>query len=428
MLRADVLVCVRALDSAAVTPLWDTMLDELDAVTPLVDDARTGVAFLDLRGIRGDPSMWMAQTRDVLEPFSVPIAVGSGPNKFCAYAAAWIGDGTIVGELEAPACLASLPLDVLESFDPNAAETIGDSKERLQLLGVTTLGELARLPHGPFVRRFGRNAAHWHERARGIDRTPFIPRAHAIAIEASIFGEGRAEEEEQVFFALRLLLSRVCCDLERCGKRTSLVQLVLELEDGDRSCLDVMLALPSANERVLLDVLRAKLEGKSFASPIVGMRLRALRLEEGGEAQPLFAGDDIDRKNVAAVLTRLESLIGEPVLQAQTHPAYPLERQYSYAPFTIAPQVQSNVILSANIAAPQLRLSAVTEIDVHLERGEPAFVQGAAVAECAGPWRIEEGWFSAPVARDEYDVFLDTGEICRIYRQGNRWYLRGTYD
>jgi len=51
-----------------------------------------------------------------------------------------------------------------------------------------------------------------------------------------------------------------------------------------------------------------------------------------------------------------------------------------------------------------------------------------AVRQCAGPWRIEEGWFSAPVARDEYDVQLDSGEICRIYRQGDRWYLRGSYD
>jgi hypothetical protein len=77
---------------------------------------------------------------------------------------------------------------------------------------------------------------------------------------------------------------------------------------------------------------------------------------------------------------------------------------------------------------PQLRLLAVTEIDVRLRRGEPATVGERVVQCCAGPWRIEEGWFSAPVVRDEYDVQLDTGEICRIYRQGERWYLRGSYD
>jgi hypothetical protein len=70
----------------------------------------------------------------------------------------------------------------------------------------------------------------------------------------------------------------------------------------------------------------------------------------------------------------------------------------------------------------------VTEIDVRVRRGEPATVDDRLVRQCVGPWRIEEGWFASAVVRDEYDVELDTGEMCRIYRQGERWYLRGSYD
>jgi hypothetical protein len=50
------------------------------------------------------------------------------------------------------------------------------------------------------------------------------------------------------------------------------------------------------------------------------------------------------------------------------------------------------------------------------------------VLEYAGPWRVDEGWFGAPVARDEYDVVLAGGGYYRIYREGERWYLRGSYD
>jgi len=50
------------------------------------------------------------------------------------------------------------------------------------------------------------------------------------------------------------------------------------------------------------------------------------------------------------------------------------------------------------------------------------------VLDCAGPWRVDDGWFESPVMRDEYDVLLDDGMLCRIYRQGERWYLRGAYD
>ena len=77
------------------------------------------------------------------------------------------------------------------STSSNSSRT---SCERLQLLGVTTLGELAALPHGPFVRRFGPDAARWHDAARGIDRSPFVPRGHAITIEAAMLGEGQRAE------------------------------------------------------------------------------------------------------------------------------------------------------------------------------------------------------------------------------------------
>jgi hypothetical protein len=58
----------------------------------------------------------------------------------------------------------------------------------------------------------------------------------------------------------------------------------------------------------------------------------------------------------------------------------------------------------------------------------PAKVGTRAVLDCAGPWRVDDGWFEAPTVRDEFDVLLDDGMLCRIYRQGQQWYLRGAYD
>ena len=113
--------------------------------------------------------------------------VGAGTNKIAAQAAAHVADGSICEPGAERELLAPLPLTLLE-IDPATIE-------RLRLLGIERLGDLARLPHGPFVRRFGAAAASWHELARGIDRRPFVPRGHAVAIEASIFGEGRAADE-----------------------------------------------------------------------------------------------------------------------------------------------------------------------------------------------------------------------------------------
>ena len=405
------------------TQLWSDMLDALDAVTPLIDDAAPGIAYLDMRGIEGDPAAWMQRTRDALARFGMPLRIGVGPNKICAYAATWIADGTIVELKREQAALAPLSLEAL-NLD-------GNTLQRLRLLGVSTLGQLAQLPHGPFVRRFGRDAKRWHEFARGIDRTPFVPRGHALAIEAALFGEGHAEEEAQVLFALRVLLARVCGDLERCGQRAGTLRLEVELDNGDTAAFDVGLAVPTADERSMLDVLRAKLDGMTFAAPLIGLRVRALRLEEGGEELALFSGDDIDDKSVAVTLARLEGVLGEPVLRAKTQHAHPIEERFTYEPFALPKRQHLAVDVPLPAAmVPQLRLLTVREIDVRVQRGEPAFVGSPpqAVLECAGPWRVEEAWFTTPVVRDEYDVLLEDGELYRIYRQGTRWYLRGAYD
>ena len=307
--------------------LWEEMLDALDAVSPLVDDVRPGLAFLDMHGIDGGAQAQIVRVRNALARFECSMRIGAGTNKIAAQAAAYVADASIWEPGTERALLSPLPLTLLE-IDPAIIE-------RLRLLGIERLGDLARLPHGPFVRRFGVAAARWHELARGVDRRPFVPRGHAVAIEASIFGEGRAADEAQVFFALRMLLARICTDLERCGKRAGTLRLVVELEDAGTCDFDVSLATPTAHDRTLFEMLRAKLDGTKFTAAIVGLRLQALRLEEGGEEQALFCADDLDPQRVAVTIARLEAALGSGVARARTREAHLLEERFSYEPFKL---------------------------------------------------------------------------------------------
>jgi len=419
-----VLLCVSIAGFCAAE--WDDVLDALDAVSPLVDDVRPGLAFVDMRGIAGNPQRWMAQARAALLPFALPLRLGVGPNKMCARAAAYIADGTICDTDSKSAMLAPLALSVLE-IEP-------DTIERLRLLGVDRLGDLAKLPHGPFVRRFGPAAKCWHQWARGEDSTPFVPRGHAVAIEASAFGDGCVEDETQVVFALRILLARICSDLERCGKRAGSLRLDVELEDAHTQSFEVFLASSTAQERAMLDVVRAKLEGVTFPAPIVGLRVRAAQLEEGGDSTGLFANEDVDAQAIAVAIARIEAALGETVRQARTREAHALEERFSYERFEIAKKSFDCAPFGRSVqgdkekVVPQLRLLAVTEVDVGVRGGEPVCVLDRAVVQYSGPWRVEIGWFEAPVVRDEYDVLLETGDLYRIYHQGAHWYLRGAYD
>ncbi|MGA9273681.1 MAG: hypothetical protein WBV67_09345 [Candidatus Cybelea sp.] len=424
------LLCVSVLRQDSLSAeLWEEMLDALDAVSPLVDDVRPGLAFLDMHGISGDAPMWIAQTHRTLLRFGCALRTAVGANKIAAWAALHVADGSLCAPGAEGELLAPLPLSLLE-IDPATIE-------RLRLLGIERIGDLARLPHGPFVRRFGAVAASWHELARGIDRRPFVPRGHAVAIEASIFGEGRAADETQVFFALRMLLARICDDLERCGKRAGALRLAIELEDAEACTLDVPLATPTAHERTMFDMLRAKLEGMTFAAAIVGLRLQALQLEEGGEAQALFCADDLDPQRVAVTIARLEAALGAGIVRAQTRDAHLLEERFTYEPFEPPPRAMLEKNQTQSELVPQLRLLEVREVPVLLRGGEPAVVDRQAVSQCVGPWRVAERAYTpvpsgaegaSPLSRDEYDVVLENGTFARIYRQGSHWYLRGVYE
>jgi nucleotidyltransferase/DNA polymerase involved in DNA repair len=408
-------------DAPFAHAVWEDMLDELDALSPLVDDAAEGTAFVEMRGCDGLASEWIARAHQLLQQFDLPVRVAIGPNKFTARAATYVRDGCICAPDEAAALLAPLRLEVLGV----------ESKvvERLHLLGIRTLGELARLPHGPFVRRFGAGASRWHDFARGIDATPFRPRPYTVQIEAAAFGEGSAAQEEQVYFALRVLADRVCGDLSRAGKAVALLRAAFECENGDVRELDAGFAQATADPRTILDILRAKIEGLTFEAPVTGLRLQALRLEECGTAATLFAATQPDPQALALALERLQAAGNAEAHQAHVRPAHLLESRYTTATAAAHELCKPHGHGEPAKPAPQLRVLPLQEVAVSVRGNTPAHVDARRVVNCAGPWRVDDGWFEENhVARDEYDVLLEGGMLCRIYRQGEKWYVRGAYD
>jgi protein ImuB len=419
--------------------LWERALDALDSASPLVEDAGDGGAFLEMRGIAGDEGRWLASVREAFdddpELAALPLRVALAPNKFTARAAARVRDGTIVRAGDERAFLAPLPLRFLE-LD---LATI----ERLQLFGVTNLRTLAALPHGPFVRRFGPEAARWHAFAGGADDEPLVPRPRRTVIDRSLFGEGTAEREDQLLFALRTLVGRVAEDLAFAGKRCAAVRLEMECEDGERIALATALAQPTSQTATIFDLVRARLEGVVLPSPVIGLRLAAERLEDGGAELSLFAGRDPDPEIVGIALARLEAALGpHAALRANVIAGNRYEARVAYAPFTAAgvsrttrATLAPNAERDPETGTLAYRVLAPRAVEVRLKNGRPAFVRGRAVLDVAGPWRVDEAWWAEaldtagrPLQSDAYDVLLDDGALCRIVSERGAWYLSGTYD
>jgi protein ImuB len=419
------------------TEVWQAMLDALDAASPLVDNAGLGCAYLEMHGIEGGAAGWLAAARGALAGFDLPLRLGLAANPFVARGAALVRDGTSVEDGAAAAFLAPLPLETLE-LD---ATTV----ERLTILGIRTLGELAALPHGPFVRRFGPEGALWHDRARGIDPRPLRPRARAMRIDRTLYGEGTATSEAQVLFALRTLVGRVVDDLGLAGKRCGALVLSLECEDGDVHEIATRVAQPTAQPATLFELLRARLEGVVLRSPVTGLRLAAGQLENGGVQIGLFAAGDPDPDALGIALARLDAALGEHhAFRARIVDGPRVERRFTFEPFTLDamnatwPGGSTETAVSAlpGSAGVQFALTDPTPVDVLLRAGMPRFIGSPpqAIVEVAGPWRVDENWWTpatgggTPLARDEYDVLLEDGALIRIAREGDTWSIRGRYD
>ncbi len=427
-------------DPAADARVWAEILEALDAASPIVEDGGLGRAFLEMHGIAGDPAGWLGAVRATLAAFDLPVRVGFGPNRFVAHAATRRGDG-LVCEGDAAAFLAPLPIDLAldESIPSRAAQAT--MRERLRLLGVTTLGELAALPHGPFVRRFGVEAARWHDLARGVDGRPLEPRKRTLRVDRALYGEGEASSQEQVLFALRTLVGWVVDDLSAAGKRAGRLVLQLECEDGELREVTTRVAQPTALPATLFELLRARLEGVVLAAPVTGLRLAAEELASGGVTLSLFAASDPDPDAIGVVLARLDAALGEgKALRARVVDGPRVERRFAFEPFTVEALAtkgpQPEPVPLAAVATLQLRLVEPRPVDVRAIGGVPRFVGSPPqqVVEFAGPWRAEEGWWAratgegVPLARDEYDVCLDDGALLRLARDDDRWSVRGVYD
>ncbi len=284
--------------------IWQAMLEALDAASPLIDDAGLGCAYLEMHGIEGGTAGWLAAVRGALSGFDLPLRLGLAANPFVARAAALVGDGTSLDDGMAADFLAPLPLETLE-LD---TATI----ERLAILGIRTLGELAALPHGPFVRRFGPEGAVWHDRARG-DRSasaaPARPRACASTAP---------------FMAKAARRAKIRCS-SRCARSSAEWSTTWKsrANAAARWCwgwsaktATSMRSRPASPSRPRSQPRSSNCCGRAWkvscsVRPVVGLRLAAGHLENGGVQIALFAAGDPDPDALGIAIARLDAALGE---------------------------------------------------------------------------------------------------------------------
>jgi DNA polymerase-4 len=157
----------------------EQVMQRLRKLTPLVEQISIDEAFMDVTDLpeSGEAIAQRLQTL-IRKELGLPCSLGIATNKLLAKTATDVGKAgarkgsppnaiTVVQPGEEANFLAPLPIQSLWGVGPKTAE-------RLQEIGVSTIGDLTRVPDADLVRMFGKNGSDLAIRSRGIDDRPII--------------------------------------------------------------------------------------------------------------------------------------------------------------------------------------------------------------------------------------------------------------
>lgn len=288
------------LEAAALAAPLEAALEALGALAPAVEgevDPTTPSFGRVLVGIEGLARLWgdePALTSRALALVAPWLPgqprTGIGNTRFGAAVAARVGVPAIPvgGWRQEAVFLAPLPLELL----PASAET----RERLRVLGLRRMGELAALDRSAVIARFGAEGAGLHDLVRGLDRRPLRPRRRVERLSAEAALDPPAETSEPLRFVLHHLCSTLCEQLSARGAGAARATLTLWLdrprrEPATSAVRQYRQALPepAASPGLLERLLMARLEAEP---PDAAVERLGLELDgtapEAGQQLALF--------------------------------------------------------------------------------------------------------------------------------------------
>ena len=333
--------------------------------------------------------------------------------------------------------LSPLSIDLLDPDDRTA--------QALTRFGVHRIHDLLRLPRRDLAARLGPGLLELVARARGEEAEPPLPEPRLTSIEEGEDLETPIASLEPLAFVLRGLVSRGVERLTLRALGCTRLRVAMRLEGGAQQALQVGVATPCQDERILLRLLRLAVEHDSPAAPIESVVLHFEGVPLRREQLDLFLPRGPSPSQLDHTLAELGSIcgndrVGSPGVADDHRPdafvLKPFRTQQTRRLRT--PPGASRHDLPAS-SGPRLTMRAIRppmRAEVRLEAGRPAHLRSALargnVVMAAGPWRTTGYWWSksAHFAVDHYDIQMADGTVLRLCFdwKTKRWQVDGLYD
>jgi protein ImuB len=310
-----------------------------------------------------------------------------------------------------PGRLAKLPL-ACTSWNIEWLQTLRD-------MGVTSVGELLRLPRAGLARRLSPVVVQELDIALARQPAPrrtFVPRERFR--ERCDF-ETEIENVAYLEKALEPLIERCARFLRQRQAGVQTLLLRLRHRQGTATRVRLGLASITSERRRLTDVLCQKLTRLELKAPVRGMELISGSLRGlSASSLDVFAGmtGGGSRDSAPQLVERLRARLGEEAvygvcLIAEHRPEAAWRRVHE-----LDVRIADSGIINADMPRP------VWLLDAPVSMPKPEILQG--------PERIESGWWDGKgVARDYYVARQLHGSKLWVFqeRKSKRWYLHGVF-
>lgn len=236
-LREVVPLCPEAMvlqpDPVRTATVLEAVLADLQRVSPAVEPAEDGYFFLDLRGLQ---AMYgeLAALEEAIHaavPALLRPRLGFANGKFASAVAARMAEpgftarSCVIPASETQNFLAPLSVRHLLMLEPAA-------QQRMELLGLHTIGDLAALPFNAVQSEFGPEGARAWRMAHGKDTEPVVARPVATSVQDGLRFDDPLGSVDAVMAAIDQLLAHTYSQPALQGRSVRQVRLRALLSDG----------------------------------------------------------------------------------------------------------------------------------------------------------------------------------------------------
>lgn len=433
-------------DPEADARLLGALADWCDRYTPLVAMSGNDGLFLDITGCAhlfgGEEAMLKdVVTRLAEQGFRALASLASTPGM--AWAGARFLDGIRVAQGGEREALSPLPLPALRLDGPIC--------ERLESVGLRTIGMVMAAPRAPLARRYGAHLLLRLDQALGGVEEAISPRlpVPTLGVERHLIEPVSATHDiERLVLSLAETLK---ADLERRGEGARALELVLFRVDGLVFRLRLGVSRPLRDPPTIQRLFREKLAvskiDADFGFEMV--RLAALATSAFRDDQTSLTGrNENAEEDLAQFADRIcARLGGSAIVQPRLVASHLPERAVSFTPFRATSAAVRKVRSEPFplIERPIRLLARPEPVEVaaaEIPEGAPASFRWRRVfyrvARAEGPERIApEWWLDKPDAptRDYFRIEDEEGRRYWLFRQGlygatpelPRWYMHGLF-